>query len=462
MKQLPTDHWPWQVVYQDNLRSYVVVIAAEEPPPSVMPVPRTHTGSVSLVELQAELNRVELLLEDLQAERESLTRWISALAGSLVEAENHATLQSAQAMTRDMAPLFVLQGWGAAMRLPEFESFAAEHGLALLAEDPAPGELPPTLLHNAPGLAGGENVVQFYQTPNYHAWDPSLVVFFSFALFFAMILSDAGYAAVFALLLALKWRQLQSPTGRRLRMLAAVTLGVSLGWGVLVGSYFGVTPTPDSPLAALQLIDLNDFDAMIKISVSIGALHLLLANTITLWRQRRFPALMTPLAWMLMIGGGYTAWWGQETPQAWLRQSGYALMGLGAATLLVFASERPLQRTSDVFWRLLDGIKNLTKVTQMFGDILSYMRLFALGLASASLALTFNQLASQVYHAVSGPGLLFAILILLIGHALNLVLCLISGVVHGLRLNFIEFYNWSVSEEGYPFKAFSKKMEIHE
>jgi V/A-type H+-transporting ATPase subunit I len=89
--------------------------------------------------------------------------------------------------------------------------------------------------------------------------------------------------------------------------------------------------------------------------------------------------------------------------------------------------------------------------------VLSYLRLFALGLASASLALTFNDLARQVADEVPGLGLLFAILILLVGHVLNLLLSVMSGVVHGLRLNFIEFYNWALLGEGYPFRPFKKK-----
>ena len=84
------------------------------------------------------------------------------------------------------------------------------------------------------------------------------------------------------------------------------------------------------------------------------------------------------------------------------------------------------------------------------------MRLFALGLASASLAITFNGLASDAYYAISGGGLLIAILILLVGHALNLVLSLMSGVVHGLRLNYIEFYNWGQAEEGTAFQTFAE------
>ena len=93
----------------------------------------------------------------------------------------------------------------------------------------------------------------------------------------------------------------------------------------------------------------------------------------------------------------------------------------------------------------------------MFGDVLSYLRLFALGLASASLALTFNELAMQVKAAMPGLGLLLAILLLLLGHVINLGLTLMSGVVHGLRLNFIEFYKWGMPAEGTAFQRFARK-----
>ena len=107
--------------------------------------------------------------------------------------------------------------------------------------------------------------------------------------------------------------------------------------------------------------------------------------------------------------------------------------------------------------RLIKGLLGLTRITNCFGDVLSYLRLFALGLATSSLAVTFNELAMQVLSAMPGIGLLFAMFILLIGHGLNFALALVSGFVHGLRLNFIEFFNWSAPEEGIPFRAFAKK-----
>ena len=102
-------------------------------------------------------------------------------------------------------------------------------------------------------------------------------------------------------------------------------------------------------------------------------------------------------------------------------------------------------------------LKVMANVTKIFGDVLSYLRLFALGLASASLAITFNQLAADVGDALPGIGFLLHILILLAGHLLNFVLTVVSGVIHGLRLNLIEFYNWSLADEGYPFQPFSKQ-----
>ena len=86
--------------------------------------------------------------------------------------------------------------------------------------------------------------------------------------------------------------------------------------------------------------------------------------------------------------------------------------------------------------------------------------LFALGLASASLAVAFNDMAGQVREAVPGAGLLLALTILLLGHGLNFILSLSSGVIHGLRLNVIEFFNWGLTEEGSLFRPFRRKERV--
>jgi V/A-type H+/Na+-transporting ATPase subunit I len=448
---------PWQVVHRDNRFAYLVVLAREEPSAGLLPVPRTHTGSLPLEEVIRQWEESEIELEELLAERQALTRWIHLIATHLSAAEDRAARLHAASQTLDEAPIFALQGWVPAPELAPLQALAKEQRLALLVEEPAPGERPPTLLDNPPEMAAGQDLVGFYQTPGYRGWDPSLVVFLSFTLFFAMILSDAGYAALLGLALFAGWRSMgHSDTGRRLRILAAALCGASLVWGLLVGSYFGISPPADSLPASLKLLDINDFDTMMRLSVIIGVVHIALANGIMAWQYRGHNRSRVSLGWIAVVLGGLLIWLGMGADGD-LYNIGVAGLVGGLLAVFFFGSERPVKGAMDLLWRILEGLAALTNITKIFGDVLSYLRLFALGLASASLALTFNDLASQVTQTYPGVGLLFSLLILLVGHLLNLLLALMSGVVHGLRLNFIEFYNWGLSEEGYPFKAFAKR-----
>ncbi len=459
MKQLK-DNLVYQVVHADNIHCFVVVLAKQEPPTASVPVPRTHTGQVPLSALKKDLQTIELALEDKQAERQSLTRWITLIVQNLAKNEDAIALKVADSLSLDDKELFMIQAWIPVKNVSEFEMFAKHNSLVLTVEDIQAQDHPPTLLENSELLAGGEEVVKFYQTPAYRGWDPSIVLFFSFAFFFAMILSDAGYATFFGFLLALKWKKLgKAMQGKRLRMLALVTIIFSIIWGILTGGYFGFSPPQDSFVESLKILDINDFDSMMRLSIAVGAIHIILANIIKIYQSKTKKAGVAALGWICLVIGGFLLWLVKSSVlnDQLSNNAAITLLIIGVGLLLFFSSERTIKKPSDAFWKILDGLKNITRITKIFGDILSYMRLFALGLASASLALTFNQLAEQVYSSASGLGLLSSILILILGHTLNLMLCLMSGVVHGLRLNFIEFYNWSVSDEGYAFKAFSKK-----
>ena len=454
----------YQVVGRDNRHAYVVVASEKEPAPGLLPVPRSVVGHRSLADLHRMLERTKQHIEELAFERHNLTRWILLMGRHLARSEDQAALRYAAASTLDHESLFVVQGWAGQQRLPEIQDFANAHGLALLAELPEEADHPPTLLSNPPAISGGEDLARFFQTPGYRDWDPSRVLFFSFALFFAMIMADAGYATVLGLGLLGFWRRLgRSHSGRRLRNLAAITLGTALAYGILVGSYFGFSPAEGSVLAGLNKLDINNFDMMILISVLIGVLHLMLANGLKAIYHWGHHTALVALGWNTALLGGVLLWlvMMEHLPQA-LTPFAWGLLGLGGLMILFWGSNRPVHGIKDALFRFLGGLYALTNATKAFGDVLSYMRLFALGLASASLALTFNQLSSDVMAAVPGMGVLLGIAILLFGHTLNLALAIMSGVVHGLRLNFIEFYNWGLSDEGYPFRAFEKKEIQHE
>ncbi len=441
---------PWAEVHRDSRESYVVVIAREEPPPGTIPGRRTHIGRFSLAELNRRLERLDQRLEELAAEREAQTRWIELMRRNLARAEDSAALGAALDMTLDAEPVFALQAWVPTDAVAAVRALADERGLALLVEEPAESDRPPTLLRNDERIGGGQEVVAFYQMPGYRNWDPSPVLFFSFALFFAMILSDAGYALVVAAcLLAFRGRLKSSVSGRRIFRMGLMVAAASLLYGVLAGSYFGYVPPAGSLAGRLHMLDLRNFNGMMQLAVFVGAGHLLVANLMTAWHRRGGQGAVAPLGWTAAIIGGLLLGYG--------RDGGWWPLALGLVAVVSFSDVRPLRRPWDAVVRLGKGVLGLAGVTKAFGDVLSYLRLFALGLASASLAVTFNDLALQARAATPGVGLLLFALILLVGHALNFALAVMSGVVHGLRLNVIEFYHWGVSDEGYPFRAFEKK-----
>jgi V/A-type H+-transporting ATPase subunit I len=443
----------WQVIFRDSRFCYVVLISESQP--EGMPVERVRTGNKSLSLLEDRLEAVELELEDLQWERAGLTRWCTLFAGSIDRLEDEAGVIAAVQQTYAEDPIFALQAWAPQNTVARLQQYTSDKGLVFETADPQPEETPPTLMQNPQGLAGGQDLVSFYTTPKYWLWDPSMIVFFSFALFFAMIFADAGYSAVLGLIVAALWKKMgQSGAGRRFRILLATLVGAGVVYGVIVGSYFGVSPAAGSLPAKLKIVDMMNFSVMMQLSILLGVFHLVVANAVTAWHFRRSIRAAVPTAWIFVFLGAAALWQAGSHGDtlAFLQPYGIAAMVLGLAGVVLFSSpEGPLWK------RLLKGLGGLTGLSNAFGDALSYLRLFALGLASASLAGTFNDMAWQVKEALPGIGILFALLIALLGHTLNFVLALSSGFIHGLRLNFIEFFRWSISEEGHPFNAFARK-----
>lgn len=454
---LPQLKIPWQIIHQSDNQIWLVVIAEQEPPIDLLPCDRVHTGRYSLSELRRQRERAEIHLEDIEAERQKLTRYLAVLLHCQAQAEDITDLARAEQMTADLEQLFVTYGWVPQCQILSLRQFCASHHLALSCQAVAPSDAPPTLLNNPELFKGGELLVNFYQTPDYRSWDPAIPLFVSFALFFAMILSDAGYAALMLVGVLAAWSRLsRSVSGRLLRPLLLTITSLSIIWGVIVGSYFGREPAAGTLLAQGKLLDLNNFDFMMALSIACGIVHLLVANAQQIWLYRKTHRAGLHLGWfMLLIFAPVLGLnWGAGNKLYWLGLGG---SGLAGSLIFLFASDRAVVSPATLVFRLLDGLKALTDVTNLFGDVLSYLRLFALGLASTSLALTFNNLADQAFAAEGGFGIITGILIFIVGHTLNILLAVVSGVVHGLRLNFIEFYKWALYGEGYPFRAFKKR-----
>jgi len=449
----------WHVASRDSRFTYLVVVSPTEP--EEMPVPRVRLDDRPLSALRKRLETVELELEDLHWQRVSLTRWNALLTRTIDFAHDLAVRQRAARQAWSDPSMFVLQGWAPLSEADHVRDFTREHALGLTIEQPSDTEFPPTLLRNSGLMAGGQGAVTFYTTPAYRAWDPTAVVFISFSVFFAMIMADAGYALVLGGLLLILWRKIgRAPGGPGLRQLSLAVVVASLAYGVAVGSYFGLPPGKGSVLEKLHLIDAADTTLMMQISIGLGAAHLALANLALAWNRRRSPQMVGSLGWVAMVLGGLALGFGKSgvEPQAELVRFGTTGLIAGVIAVVLFSSERPLLslRLSNHLWRLLDGLQALTGISRAFGDVLSYLRLFALGLASSQLAATFNELVYKASCCV-GVGSLLAIVAVVFGHGLNFTLAIMSGVVHGLRLNCIEFFGWGLPGEGYAFQPFCKR-----
>jgi V/A-type H+-transporting ATPase subunit I len=448
-----------ELVGSDQQGDRVVIIAPTEP--VGVPGTRVDLDPRSLAELSQQKDHVEGEIERVLLDRAALTRWIPLIKKEIHQADDVAQLHLAAKQTLDTDHYFVAQAWAPWDSVPAIRKIADENRIALSVAEPADDENPPTLLKNPEFLAGGQSAVTFYLTPGYRWWDPSLVVLFSFAVFFAMIISDFGYSALLAVVLGFLWKSLsRTVDGLRLRNLTLILVVFAMIWGVLVGSYFGLAPPKESFLGKLVLLDTSNLNQMMLLSIIVGASHLVIANFITAWRTRASIKVLVPVGWIMAIIGGLLygmASYGQIA-KTW-EEIGRWLLIIGIPMAIFMNSDQPLPPRSiwHVLGRLGDGVKNLMSVSAAFGDTLSYLRLFALGLSGAQLASTFNKLAADSVEAFGAIGLVLAIVIILVGHSLNFVLGIMGGVIHGLRLNCIEFFNWCATEEGYPFRAFSKK-----
>ncbi|MAD44464.1 MAG: hypothetical protein CMH98_05615 [Oceanospirillaceae bacterium] len=448
---------PWQIAGRSMRHYYLILISPDEPDKNILPVEREHLGSRSLQTLEEALEMREAEREDLESERQRLSRFRSLLQQQLRAANDEAMRQYVKTQTEKQQTLMTLQGWLPAADTAALQALADEEGFAFVAQPPAPEDNPPTLLQPAKGFRPGAMLAGIYQLPGYRSWDPSVHLYLSFALFFAMILSDAGYSLILLALLFVFRKKLAA--NKNIRDLLFTLFSTATVWGVLAGGYLGfdINAIDQAPeiLKQLNIIHLNHYNAMMTISVLVGISHIVIAQLSLLANRRhKTSEWFIRAGWLAVIAGG-VCFWQSLAPVYWA-----SLLIAGALAVVSGSTMAALQQAANAatlsgkLMSAAKGVLALTGASGLFGDILSYMRLFALGLASASLGPTFNSLAEQALNASPGIGVVFAALIFLLGHSVNLGLAIMSATVHGLRLNFIEFYNWGEPGEGYAYTPF--------
>lgn len=289
--------------------------------------------------------------------------------------------------------------------------------------------------------------------PGYREVDVAASFMIALPVFAAMLISDAGYSLLFALGPVLFYRRLVEHAGVELTRLLIVIGCLGMVWGLATGSFFGLDISRllfgREPFITISLDD-EARRFLMLLSFAIGAFHLSVARA---WRALvLFPHLsaLAQVGWCVFLWGmfGVVRYFVLGGALGWDTPFPY-LLGVGAVLAILFAEPR-----SNPLTMLALGLANFPlSMLGTFSDIMSYVRLMAIGLAGSALAVQFNALA-----VAAGPWLMAPIL--LFGHGLNVGLCLIALFAHGVRLNVLEFSgNIGMEWTGYPYRPYTVVLQ---
>ena len=332
-----------------------------------------------------------------------------------------------------------IQGYCPEKKIDTITDMAKKHGLGIVTEEPDEPEEIPTLITNPKWVDIISPVFQFMNTlPGYDEFDISLPFLAFFSIFFAMLIGDAGYGVLFLVatfLIRKKFKKLPWQPFFLMYLLSVCTIL----WGTITGTWFGSEELQNIPvLKALVVPQLNSFsttnqDFIIHICFIIGAIQLSLAHTMKAVRAINSLKALGDLGWICIVWGMYF------TAKKFVLNApfpSYAIWFFVGGFVLTLLFSNP---EKGVLKGIPTTLINLPlSIIGSFSDVISYIRLFAVGLATVVVAESFNHMALSggVNSIVSG---LIAACILFFGHMLNIILGFMAVIVHGVRLNMLEF-----------------------
>ena len=387
-----------------------------------------------------------------------------------VENENEISLSRVHLNTESVAENAVklLVGWVPEEKASDTEAFLNANHIFYEKEEPTLEDNVPVEIKNGKYSSLFEPILKMYSLPSYH--DLDVTPFFApfFMLFFGLCMGDAGYGALIlaaSIILLKKLPADQKPLAKLGVYLGAMTIVC----GALTGSFFGIDLTQQdwAFLAPIKDKFINEknftlfgYSPMMVISVIIGLIQVLLGMALAGMKAAKlfgWRFAVGKMSWVTIIISAIICFGvpacGVVLPQAFIYIL-YVLMAISA--LGIFFYNAP---DKNLLVNFGGGVwATYGMATGLLGDLLSYIRLFALGLTGGVLGGVFNQLSIQLTESMSwGVRWLPMLIILLLGHGINFGLCMISSFVHPMRLTFVEFFKNAEFEGGgkeyTPFKV---------
>lgn len=391
----------------------------------------------SIQNCQHEIADHQLALECLVLRRDDVERHYKKLLNRKRYAEVESGLHGAE-------DIFVLTGWCPEDKIESlqktFEDAAINVGMSF--EDPVEGDTPPTKLDNSPWA---ESIAPLYSfmglTPSYTEPDTSPLFLLTLTVFASFLIADAGYGLLVFLPIALAYKSLvRRGVDANFLKLAMFLYGGGAIYGALTNSWFGET---------FYLVDSNQFNPESRsgslllqgLCLFIGVLHLTLAHIMKISRRKIDLTTLGEVGWIFFLWGMYGMICKMIVGNGFVMPDEWAVPLFKISLLLIFLFTAPsLNLFKSVFAGFLSILMNASAA---FSDILSYIRLWAVGLAGAKLAQAFNNigamLPSIMLFGLSLP--LLKLPLWIIGHGGNMILGVIGILSHGVRLNLLEFSN---------------------
>lgn len=319
-------------------------------------------------------------------------------------------------------------------------------------EEPSQDDRVPIELKNNQFSKLFEPVGNLFSLPSYSELDLTPLFAPFFLLFFGFCLGDAGYGLIIVIGLTIFGKKIGNKSIVRLAQLLG---SAAIVFGAITGTIFGVS-LADSNLAIpedLKSQFLNS-DQLFNLSLSLGGLQIIYGMVVKMvnqFRQFGFVYMLSTFGWILLvIGLGMLG-------LNFVASVGSILSWAGVGLILLFNDPK-----ANIFVRFGKGLWELYGITGVFGDLLSYIRLFALGLSSSILGLVINEIGLSILGSNDILGPIFFVIFLLIGHTLNLFIASLGAFVHPMRLTFVEFYkNAGFTGGGVKYSPFKKQNNLN-
>ena len=421
--------------------SYFVVVSDSyeyDFPLTELPVPESDYAAI-----EKEIAEVEAAVKQ-KGHRLAQLKWHEpVLQGELDKTLSKLDLHLAHASGEKAAEdyLTVFEGFAPAVNVPALRDMLEKEHVFYLEDKAKTEDNPPIKLKNNKFVSMFEMLTDMYGRPKYDEFDPTVFISIFFMLFFAFCMGDAGYGLVLILgSLALK---------KKLGKIAplGVTLGIATTIiGLLFHTFFSMDMLewswiPDAVKKCMLPSTIAGYDGTMVLALLVGIVHICLAMIVKTYQSTKVKGFANSLGtwgWTLLIVGGVIVGGLALMGVMDKAVTKWVIIGLGSLSALgIFflnnLHRNPLLNVGSGLW------ETYNTATGLLGDVLSYLRLYALGLAGAKLGEAFNAIGTQAL-GDGGVGWVWFILIVVIGHVLNIAMCILGAFVHPLRLNFLEFF----------------------